>query len=66
MHVLHGHTHVAVDRSVRSGATARIFSAEAVVDSASPLRLYRTQHGRLCPEEVDTSPRMYAQVAPAY
>lgn len=50
-HVLHGHTHTAADRPVRSGAAARIFSTEAVVDSESPLRLYRVEHGRLRPFE---------------
>jgi 3',5'-cyclic AMP phosphodiesterase CpdA len=63
-HVMHGHTHTLADRPVRSGASARIFSAEAVVDSASPLRLYKAQHGRLIPEQ-DTSPLMYAEVAAA-
>lgn len=64
-HVLHGHTHVAADRPVRSGAMARIFSAEAVVNSAAPLRLYRTQHGRLFPD-VEVAPQVFTQVAPAY
>lgn len=50
VHVLHGHTHVATDHAVRPGAAPRIFSTEAVVDGASPLRLYRARHGRLWPE----------------
>ncbi len=49
VHVLHGHTHTAADRAVRPGATARIFSTEAVVDSSSPLRFYHARHGRLWP-----------------
>jgi Icc protein len=61
-HVLHGHTHAAIDRPVRPGAPARIFSAEAVVDSLSPLRFYKVEHGRLRPDE-DASPLMYAAVA---
>jgi hypothetical protein len=47
VHVLHGHTHTAVDRAVRPGATPRIFSPEAVVDGSAPLRLYTVRHGRL-------------------
>lgn len=49
-YLLHGHTHVARDRAVRSGASARIFSTEAVVDGATPLRLYVARHGRVWPE----------------
>ncbi len=49
VHVLHGHTHVAADRAVRPGATARIFCAEAVVDGATPLRFYHARQGRLWP-----------------
>lgn len=63
-HVMHGHTHTLADRPVRSGASARIFSAEAVVDSASPLRLYKAEHGRLIPEEAFSLP-MYAEVVAA-
>lgn len=50
LHVLHGHTHLAADYAVRPGAAPRIFSTEAVVDGAAPLRLYRARHGRLWPE----------------
>ena len=49
VHVLHGHTHTAADRAVRPGATPRIFSTEAVVDSNAPLRFYHARHGRLWP-----------------
>jgi 3',5'-cyclic AMP phosphodiesterase CpdA len=47
---LHGHTHVAADRAVRSGAVARIFSAPSVVSHESPLRLYRVRGGLVTPE----------------
>ena len=50
LHVVHGHTHAARDRAVRAGGAPRIFSAEAVVDSPSALRLYQVRHGRLWPE----------------
>jgi 3',5'-cyclic-AMP phosphodiesterase len=50
VHVLHGHTHMATDHAVRPGAAPRIFSTQAVVDGAAPLRLYRVRHGRLWPE----------------
>jgi Icc protein len=50
LHVLHGHTHVAKDHAVRPGAAPRIFSTEAVVESASPLRVYLVRHGRLWPQ----------------
>jgi 3',5'-cyclic AMP phosphodiesterase CpdA len=56
MHILHGHTHRATDRPVRSGASARVFSAEAVVESDAPLRVYHAWHGRLLP---DTKPVSY-------
>jgi 3',5'-cyclic AMP phosphodiesterase CpdA len=38
--VLHGHDHRASDREVIAGEGARVFSAPAVIDSDSPLRLY--------------------------
>jgi 3',5'-cyclic-AMP phosphodiesterase len=50
LHVVHGHTHAARDRAVRPGGPPRIFSAEAVVDSPSALRLYQVRHGRLWAE----------------
>jgi 3',5'-cyclic AMP phosphodiesterase CpdA len=64
-HVLHGHTHVAADKPVRSGASARIFSAEAVVDSASPLRLYKVEHGHLRPD-VEAEPFLFPAMMPAF
>ncbi|MEO7327164.1 MAG: hypothetical protein ABI193_01210 [Minicystis sp.] len=51
-HVLHGHTHTARDQGVRPGGVPRIFSAEAVVESASPLRLYELRQGRLWPQQI--------------
>jgi len=50
-HVVHGHTHLMTDRPVRPGAGPRVFSAEAVVESRSPVRVYKARHGRLFPEE---------------
>jgi len=50
VHVLHGHTHMALDRPVRPGAHARIFSTEDVLSSRRPLRVYVARHGRLWPE----------------
>jgi 3',5'-cyclic AMP phosphodiesterase CpdA len=49
VHVLHGHMHEASDRGVRPGATPRIFGTEAVVNGATPVRLYHAQYGRLSP-----------------
>lgn len=50
LHVVHGHTHAARDRAVRAGGAPRIFSAEAVVDSPSALRVYQVRHGRVWAE----------------
>lgn len=50
-HVIHGHIHVATSRSVRPGAAPRVFSTEAVVDGASPLRFYAARRMRLVAEE---------------
>jgi 3',5'-cyclic AMP phosphodiesterase CpdA len=49
VHVLHGHLHEAMDRSVRPGATPRIFGTEAVVNGKTPVRFYHARHGRLVP-----------------
>jgi len=54
LYVLHGHTHRATSRGVNAGETARIFSAKAVVDSDSPLRLYEASPGGLSPVADDT------------
>jgi len=50
LHVVHGHAHRSVDRSVRAGASPRVFGAEAVVDGETTVRLYRATYGRLLPE----------------
>jgi 3',5'-cyclic AMP phosphodiesterase CpdA len=49
VHVVHGHAHRSVDRSVRAGASPRVFGAEAVVNGKTTLRLYRATCGRLLP-----------------
>jgi Icc protein len=49
LYVLHGHTHRATSRSFKEGESPRIFSAKAVVDSDSPLRLYEASPGGLSP-----------------
>jgi len=49
LYVLHGHTHRATGKGVRPGEAARIFSASAVVDSETPLRLYEASPGGLSP-----------------
>jgi len=53
LHVIHGHTHHKVNRSLRQGEAARIFSAKAVVESESTLRLYEASPHGLSPLEVD-------------
>jgi len=53
LYVIHGHTHRAVNRHARRGEPARIFSAEAVVDSASPMRLYEASPAGLAPLAAD-------------
>jgi hypothetical protein len=52
LHVVHGHTHHEVNRSVKQGEAARIFSAKAVVESESSLRLYDAAPHGLSPLEV--------------
>ena len=49
VHVVHGHTHESSDRSVREGATPRIFGTDAVVTAERPVRFYHARHGRLAP-----------------
>ncbi|HKQ69301.1 MAG TPA: metallophosphoesterase [Polyangiaceae bacterium] len=53
LYVVHGHTHRAVDKAVRANEAPRIFSAEAVVESDSPLRLYRACPAGLSPLAAD-------------
>ncbi|MDC0745780.1 metallophosphoesterase family protein [Polyangium mundeleinium] len=50
LHVAHGHAHRSENRSIRAGASPRVFGAEAVVDGETTVRLYRATHGRLVPE----------------
>lgn len=53
LHVMHGHTHRHRDRSACKGEAAQVFSARAVVDSASPLRLYEASPVGVRPLEAD-------------
>ncbi|APR74760.1 3',5'-cyclic-nucleotide phosphodiesterase [Minicystis rosea] len=49
VHVVHGHLHEIMNRSVRPGATPRIFGTEAVVTGRTPVRFYHARHARLLP-----------------
>jgi Icc protein len=53
LHVVHGHTHRAIDKASRKDERARIFSATAVVDSDAPLRLYQASASGLLPLAFD-------------
>jgi len=53
LHVLHGHTHHEANRTTRNGEAPRVFSARAVVDGRSPLRLYEASSAGLSPLAVD-------------
>jgi 3',5'-cyclic-AMP phosphodiesterase len=53
LHVVHGHTHRAVDRQVRKGESPRIYSALAVVESENALRLYDASPAGLTPLAAD-------------
>jgi 3',5'-cyclic-AMP phosphodiesterase len=65
LHVIHGHTHHQVNKSVRKGERARVFSAKAVVDGDTPLRLYEASPGGLSPVEVDLIDGLGAFALPA-
>ncbi len=65
LHVIHGHTHHHVNRSVKRGESPRMFSAKAVVDGVSPLRLYEASPGGLSPVEVDLIDGLGAFALPA-
>jgi hypothetical protein len=65
LHVIHGHTHHKVNRSVRKGESPRIFSAKAVVDGESPLRLYEASTAGLSPLEADLIDGIGALALPA-
>lgn len=57
LHVLHGHTHRVVDRRVRSDSPhAQVFSAAAVVESDTPLRMYEASGGSVRPMEAPATP----------
>jgi 3',5'-cyclic-AMP phosphodiesterase len=53
LHVVHGHTHRAVNRSVRKDESPRVFSALAVVESENALRLYDASPAGLTPLTAD-------------
>lgn len=56
LYAVHGHTHKRTDRAAVRGDEARIFSAEAVVESEAPLRLYEASPRGLAPvPEADAS-----------
>jgi hypothetical protein len=55
LHVVHGHTHHETNRVTRRGEAPRVFSARAVVDGISPLRLYEASAAGLSPLEIDDS-----------
>jgi 3',5'-cyclic AMP phosphodiesterase CpdA len=49
VHVLHGHTHVAADRTLRSQGEAQAFCVPAVVEAAEPVRFYEASEQRVRP-----------------
>jgi Icc protein len=53
LHVVHGHTHRAVNRRVKPGEAPRVFSALAVVESENALRLYDASPAGLTPLAAD-------------
>ncbi len=53
LHVMHGHTHHEANRALCPGEAPRVFSAEAVVDGSSPLRLYEASPAGVSPLKVD-------------
>ena len=63
LHVVHGHTHRAVNRHVRQGESPRVFSALAVVESENALRLYDASPAGLTPLAVDLADGIGAVVA---
>jgi 3',5'-cyclic AMP phosphodiesterase CpdA len=64
VHVLCGHTHRASDRSVGEELLPRVFCTTAVVDHASPVRIYEVQRGRLIPTEPATGSTAHVPVLP--
>jgi 3',5'-cyclic-AMP phosphodiesterase len=63
LHVVHGHTHRAVNRAVRKSEAARVFSALAVVESEDALRLYDASPAGLTPLAADLADGIGAVVA---
>ena len=63
LHVVHGHTHRAVNRPFRAGEAARIFSALAVVEKENALRLYEASPAGLMPLAADLADGIGAVVA---
>ncbi|MET0593639.1 MAG: metallophosphoesterase [Polyangiaceae bacterium] len=63
LHVVHGHTHRAVNRRVLPGEAPRIFSALAVVESENALRLYDASPAGLTPLTVDLADGIGAMAA---
>ena len=61
LYVLHGHTHKCSDKSACGEEVARVFSAQAVVDSAWPLRLYEASPAGVRPLEPDPACEALAQ-----
>ena len=55
LHVVHGHTHHETNRATRPGEAPRVFSARAVVNGISPLRLYEASSAGVLPLEADGS-----------
>jgi len=54
-----------VNHSARKGEAPRIFSAKAVVEAPSPLRLYEASPGGLSPFEADLIDGLGALAVPA-
>jgi 3',5'-cyclic AMP phosphodiesterase CpdA len=65
LYVVHGHTHRAVNRSFRQGEAPRIFSAKAVVESTSTMRLYEASPDGLSPVTFDLADGLGAFALPA-
>lgn len=63
LHVVHGHTHRAVNRPFRAGEAPRIFSALAVVEKENALRLYEASPAGLMPLAADLADGIGAVVA---
>ena len=63
LHVVHGHTHRAVNRPFCAGQAARIFSALAVVEKENAVRLYEASPAGLMPLAVDLADGIGAAVA---